>query len=224
LQEKIPARALFVNQPKNLLLVHDMEDRSIELRTFYRADTFLPEPRFLSNGRYSVMISNSGSGYSRWGELDLTKWVEDPVKDAAGSFYYIRNVNNNQVWSPTFHPCRVKGDEMKMEFSLGKVSFYRTDGDIHTSMQIIVAPDLDAEIREITISNLGNEPCLLELTSFLELSLDRHERFQSHPVYSKMFIETEFISGLDVLLAHRRNDSLQSGPYMAYMMNVEGTP
>jgi len=222
LQEKIPARALFVNQPKNLLLVHDMEDRSIELRTFYRADTFLPEPRFLSNGRYSVMISNSGSGYSRWGELDLTKWVEDPVKDAAGSFYYIRNVNNNQVWSPTFHPCRVKGDEMKMEFSLGKVSFYRTDGDIHTSMQIIVAPDLDAEIREITISNLGNEPCLLELTSFLELSLDRHERFQSHPVYSKMFIETEFISGLDVLLAHRRNDSLQSGPYMAYMMNVEG--
>ena len=38
-----------------------------------------------------------------------------------------------------------------------------------------------------------------------------------------MFIETEFVSGLDVLLAHRRNDSLQQpGPYMAHMLNVEG--
>ena len=223
LQEKIPARALFITQPKNLLLMHDPDDRSIELRTFYKSDTFLPEPRFLSNGHYSVMISNSGSGYSRWGDLDLTKWVEDPVKDAVGSFYYIRNVYKNKVWSPTFHPCRVKGDEMKMEFSLGKIAFYRTDGDIHTSMQAIVVPDLDAEIREITLCNNGNEPCLLELTSFLELSLNHHERFQSHPVYSKMFIETEFVSGLDVLLAHRRNDSLQQpGPYMAHMLNVEG--
>ena len=42
---------------------------------------------------------NSGSGYSRWGDLDLTKWVEDPVKDAVGSFYYIRNVYKNKVWS-----------------------------------------------------------------------------------------------------------------------------
>lgn len=223
LQEKIPARALFVTQPKDLLLLHDVEDHSMELRTFYKSDTFLPEPRFLSNGRYSMMVSNSGSGYARWGQLDLTRWVEDPVRDASGPFYYIRNIYENKVWSPAFHPCRIKGKEMKMEFSLGKVNFSRTDEKIRTTMQIIVAPDLDAEVREITLTNLDSEPRLLEVTSFIELALDRHEKVQSHPAYSKLFIETEFISGLNVLLAHRRTDqATQSGPYLAYMMNVEG--
>lgn len=222
LQEKVPTRALFVTQPKNFFFLHSMDDQSIELRTFYRADSFLPEARFLSNGRYLVMVSNSGSGFSRWKQLDLTRWVEDPVTDATGPFYYIRNLNENQVWSPTFHPCRVKAEDMKMEFSLGKVTFSRNDGNIRTTMQIIVAPDLDAEIREITLTNLGNEPCLLEVTSFLELALAPHEQFQAHPVYSKLFIETEFIPGLEVLLAHRRSDAKQSGPYLAYMMNVDG--
>ncbi|NLW48151.1 MAG: glycosyl transferase family 36 [Firmicutes bacterium] len=224
LQEKVPTRALLVSQPKNLLLLHGMEDQPIELRTFYQANTFLPEARFLSNGRYSVMISNSGSGFTKWKQLALTRWVEDPVKDATGPFYYIRNLNKDQVWSPTYHPCRVEAEDLKMEFSLGKVTFSRTDGDIRTEMQIMVAPDIDAEIREISLTNHSNEPCLLEVTSFLELALAPHEQFQAHPAYSRLFIETEFIPGLDVLLAHRRDDAQQSGPYLAYMMNMDGNP
>ena len=46
-----------------------------------------------------------------------------------------------------------------MEFSLGKVSFSRTDGKIHTAMEVTVVPDLDAEIREIILTNNGEEDC-----------------------------------------------------------------
>lgn len=222
LQERVPIRAFFLAQPKNIFFLHGADEQSIELRTFYRTDTLLPEARFLSNGRYTVMVSNSGGGFTRWKQLDLTRWVEDPVRDAAGPFYYIRNLKEDQLWSPTYHPCRIDAEDMKMEFSLGKVTFSRTDGNIRTEMQIIVAPNLDAEIREIILTNQSDEPCLLEVTGFLELALAPHEQFQAHPAYSKLFIETEFIPGLDVLLAHRRNDDVQSGPYMAYMMNVDG--
>lgn len=222
LRERVPSRALIMSPTMNLLPIRSLDAKTVELRTFYQADTLLPESRIVSNGRLTMMISNSGSGFIRWQGLDLTRWAEDPVKDVSGPFYYIRNLNDERIWSPTYHPCRVESNDMKMEFSLGKVTFSRTDDQINTTMEITVAPDLDAEIREIVLANNSKEDCLLEVTSLLELALASHEKFQSHPAYSKMFIETEFIPDIGVLIAHRRSNKGESGPYMAYMMNVIG--
>src|SRR5690554_6243511 len=222
LLERVPSHALILSPPPNLLPLRSLEVKTIELRTFYQTGTLLPEARILSNGRLTMMISNSGSSFIRWKDLDITKWVEDPVKDFSGSFYYIRNLNNGKIWSPTYHPCRVETEDMKMEFSLGKVGFSRTDQKIHTAMEVTVAPDLDAEIRGLTLTNNGDDPCLLEITSLLEPALAPHDEFQAHPAFSKMFIETEFIPEIQLLLAHRRSDTGESGPYIGYMMNVTG--
>ncbi|HHZ19539.1 MAG TPA: glycosyl transferase family 36 [Firmicutes bacterium] len=223
LQERIPKKALILSQNMNLIGSHTFDDYHTDLRSFYQPDTPLPEARLLSNGRYTLMISNSGSGFSRWKGLDLTRWVEDPVRDLSGSFYFIRNMTNGQIWSPTYLPCRVAAEDMKMEFFLGRVNFSRTDGDIRTEMAISVAPDLDAEIREITLTNQGSEDQLLEITSLLELALAPHEQFQTHPAYSRLFLETAFIPEMEVLLAWRRTDLGPTGPYLAYMMHVDGT-
>lgn len=222
LQERIPRRALILSQNTDIVGAHSFDEYHTDLRSFYNPDTLLPEARFLSNGRYTVMVSNSGSGFSRWQGLDLTRWVEDPVRDLSGSFYFIRNMSDGNVWSPTYLPCRVGADDMKMEFFLSRVTFSRTDGDIHTEMAISVAPDFDAEIREITLTNRGGEYQLLEVTSLLELVLAPHEQFHAHQAYSKLFLETEFVPGMEVLLAWRRSDMGPSGPYMAYMMHVDG--
>ncbi len=39
----------------------------------------------LSNGAYSVMLSDSGSGFSRWRDLAVTRWREDVTRDDWGS-------------------------------------------------------------------------------------------------------------------------------------------
>ena len=44
------------------------------LRAFTTPDTPMPEVQLLSNGRYHVMISNAGGGYSRWRDLAVTRW------------------------------------------------------------------------------------------------------------------------------------------------------
>ncbi len=41
-----------------------------------------PEVHLLSNGRYHVMVTNSGSGYSRWNDTSLTRWREDATSGA----------------------------------------------------------------------------------------------------------------------------------------------
>ena len=48
----------------------------------------------LSNGRYAVMLTAAGSGNSRWGDLAVTRWREDPTCDDWGSYILLRDVGS----------------------------------------------------------------------------------------------------------------------------------
>ena len=54
-----------------------LADAATPLRVFTDADTPAPEVQLLSNGRYHVMVTNAGGGYSRWNDLAVTRWRED---------------------------------------------------------------------------------------------------------------------------------------------------
>ena len=58
----------------------------------------------LSNGRYSVMLSCSGSGYSQWHDLAVTRWREDPTRDPWGSYLLLRDEDSGAVWSTSQQP------------------------------------------------------------------------------------------------------------------------
>lgn len=47
-----------------------------------------PRTHLLSNGRYSVMITGAGSGYSNWRDLAITRWRADVTRDAAGMYIF----------------------------------------------------------------------------------------------------------------------------------------
>ena len=47
------------------------------LRRFTSPHDAIPRTHLLSNGRYAVMVTAAGSGYSRWGDIAVTRWRED---------------------------------------------------------------------------------------------------------------------------------------------------
>ena len=51
----------------------------------------VPHARLLSNGRYLVLVSAAGSGYSTIGGCTLTRWSADKTEDAEGFFVFLRN-------------------------------------------------------------------------------------------------------------------------------------
>jgi hypothetical protein len=57
-----------------------------QIRVIQTPDTTTPEVQLLSNGRYHVMLTNAGGGYSRWRELAVTRWREDSICDSSGAF------------------------------------------------------------------------------------------------------------------------------------------
>jgi len=110
-----------------------------------------------------------------------------------------------------------------MSFSLEKVTYTRTNGDIHTLTEVSVSPEWDAEIRRITFTNKGPEAHVLEVTSYSEVVLAPQAADDAHPAFNKLFVHTEFSNQPEALLANRRGRTPEEHfPWLAHSVSVEG--
>ena len=206
LQEKVPTNVVFTKENKEKIIpfkevIYDEVD---SLREYEDIDPIIPKVHLLSNGSYSVMVTDRGTGYSRSKMLDVTRWREDITLDNYGMFFYIRNIRTNEAWSSTYAPFIKRPDKYRVTFKSGEAKFFRKDGDIDTLTEVVVSAGDNLEIRRINITNHGSEPSVLEVTSYFELVLAAHSADVAHPAFSNLFIRTEFLPELNSLIANRR--------------------
>jgi len=206
LQEKVPTNIVFTKENKEKItpfkdIVYSEGD---SVRIFKKPDPVIPRTHILSNGSYSVMVTDRGTGYSRCNNLDVTRWREDLTCDCYGMFFYIRNVETNTVWNAILEPDGNLPEKYSVTFTPDKAKFSRTDKDISTQTEIVVASGENAEIRMLSIANHGKTPAVIEVTSYMEIVLANHGGDVVHPAFSNLFIETEYVPEYRSLLAKRR--------------------
>ncbi|HET6822862.1 MAG TPA: glucoamylase family protein, partial [Anaerolineales bacterium] len=171
----------------------------------------------LSNGKYSLLISAAGSGFSRSGEMELTRWRDDPTLDDRGSWIYVEDRLNGQLWSVTHQPTLAPPDRSEVNFYPHRVEFERQDGDIVLRTVVSVAPHDEVEIRRVSLTNHGRQSRILALTSYAEIILNEQSADLRHPAYNKLFIESEFVKEEGILLFRRRPRSADEKPvYLAH--------
>lgn len=178
-------------------------------------ESVTPKINLLSNEKYSLMITNTGGGYSHWGDIEIYRWRADTTQDSWGSFCYIKDMKSGEVWSAAYQPTQTSGKEYSVNFKGDKAEFRRKDHQIETLTEIVVSPEDNAEIRLITLINHSNETRYIELTSYLELSLAPHLTDRAHPCFNKLFIETEAVPEASALLGFRRLRSPDDLPIWA---------
>jgi len=184
-----------------------------------------PRTHLLSNGRYTVMLTTAGSGYSRCAGLGITRWREDVTRDPWGTYVFLRDVESGAVWSAAYQPTGVEPDDYRVTFSEDRAEFYRQDGTLTTTLEVIVSPEDDAEIRRVSVTNLGAGAREIELTSYAELLLAPPAADAAHPAFSNLFVQTELLAGLGALLATRRVRSpAEPTVWAAHTVVVEGQP
>ena len=179
---------------------------------FDTPNTPTPKTQLLSNGRYSLMVTTAGGGYSRWGEVELTRWRSDTTCDAWGTFCYLRDRQSGERWANTYHPVGGKFEGYQADFALDRATFRRNDWGIATETEIVVSPEDDVEIRRLTLINRSGRRRLIDLTSYVELSMAPHNADRQHPAFNKLFIQTEAVLERQALLAFRRPRSEQDPP------------
>ena len=163
-----------------------------------------PAIQLLSNGRYSVMLTAAGSGYSSWRDLAVTRWREDATCDDWGSYVLLRDVATGEVWSATCQPIGAELDAYEVTFNEERAEFAHRDGWLVTTLEVLVSAEDDAEVRRVTVTNFGDQPREIEVTSYAELVLGPQPDDVAHPAFSKLFVETEHLAGLGAILATRR--------------------
>ncbi len=225
LQEQVPrdvtATPPTVSDPTSLARIRDIAGSDAWRVASPWSGT--PTTQLLSNGRYSVMITAAGSGYSRWRDLAVTRWREDATCDDWGSYLFLRDVATGQVWSATYQPAGVASEPQQVTFNEDRAVFERRDAGLQTTLDVLVSAEDDAEVRRLTILNLTDRPREIEVTSYAELVLAPQTADAAHPAFSKMFVETEYLTAAGAILAtRRRRTPSETAVWVAHLAVVDG--
>jgi cyclic beta-1,2-glucan synthetase len=195
------------------------------MRVFTSPNTPLPEVHLLSNGRYHVMATNAGGGYSRWKDLAVTRWREDATRDDWGTFCYLRDTASGVLWSSAYQPTRRKPDHYEAIFVEGRAEYRRRDEEIDSYTEIAVSPEDDVEVRRITLTNLSTDRRSIELTSYAEVVLAQPNSDLAHPAFSNLFVQTEILPESQAILCTRRARAPgETPPWMFHLVTTQGAP
>jgi cyclic beta-1,2-glucan synthetase len=226
LQERVPALVPLVTPHSDEAAPPVVRDvPSLLSRRMTTAHTPHPRTHLLSNGRYSVMLTNAGAGWSTWKDLAVLRWREDRTRDRGGQFCYVRELRSGRLWSAAHHPVCQHADSYEVIFSTDKAEYHRRDGDVATHWEITVSPENDAEVRRVSFTNHGELAVELEVTSYGEVVLAPHRADLAHPAFGKLFLETEFLPSQRALLCRRRPRSSDQKPLWAvHVLAVDAAP
>ena len=215
LYERIPRRVVF-QETQVARAEASLPDPELERPAVRRFDTAsTPQPRVALLGRlpYTIMVTNAGSGYSRYGSLAVTRWRADGTADASGQFCYLKDLGTGRVWSSAFQPTAAEPDSYQAALATDRVIFHRVDGAFETRTEVTVVPDDSAEVRRVTVTNNGSRPGEVELTSYGEWVLAPPDADRAHPAFGNLFVETEWHAWCQALTARRRPRS-KDEPYL----------
>ena len=224
LQERVPRATAFYLEAPELSDVRAISSGAeMPVRVFNSPNTPLPEVLLLSNGRYHVVVTNAGGGYSSWKGMAVTRWREDTTCDNWGMFCYFRDVATGKFWSAAYQPTLKRADTYESIFSEGRAEFRRRDFDYDIHTEIVVSPEDDIELRRTRITNSSRTRRTLDITSYAEVVLAPSAADALHPAFSNLFVQTEILDHRKAILCARRPRSLEEHtPWMFHLMTAHG--
>ena len=163
------------------------------MRVFTDPSGPVPEVHLLSNGRYHVVVTSAGGGYSRWRDLAVTRWREDATRDCLGTFCYLRDLDSGALWSTAWQPTLKPAKRYEAIFTqAAPSSAAATTGSTRTRK---------SASRPRTTSSCGgsrsptdpSSPRTIEVTSYAEVVLALPGQDLAHPAFSNLFVQTELV-------------------------------
>ena len=129
-----------------------------------------PWVNVLANPDFGTIISESGLAYT-WSEnaheFRLTPWNNDPVSDASGEAFFLRDEESGQFWSPSPLPARGTGTYVTRHGFGYSVFEHREDG-ISSELCVYVAMDSAVKFSVLKVRNASGRSRRLSATGYVE--------------------------------------------------------
>ena len=224
LQERVPRDVATAHPRAEEVAVSAVETTDTpKVRRFDMVQAGAPTAHLLSNGRYGVVLTPTGAGYSRWGDMAITRWRADTAQDALGTFIFMRDADTGQAWSAGVQPTGADPTDHRAVFCEHHAAFTHQSPTLTSLTEVVVSAEDDAEARRVTLTNIGRRSRRIDLTSYAELVLAPQATDLAHPAFSKMFVVTDYLPELGVIIATRRRRSPHEPQvWAAHIAVVEG--
>lgn len=184
------------------------KDRAI---TFYRHDMPCAWINYISNGTMHAFVSQAGGGFAWWQSptiFRLSRYrVNNLPLDTPGFYIYIRE-KDGTVWSPTFRPCETPLDAWTSRHQPGVTSFVATKGPITATLRLFVAPDYDAVVYDLSLSNGGKKKIDLDVFAYAELQMHEMVREVCYSYYNRHQLKVWYEKEMDGLIYLYHADGL----------------
>src|SRR5262249_22504949 len=146
----------------------------------------------------------AGGGYSRWRDLAITRWREDATRDCWGTFVYVRDAVTGEFWSVAYQPTLRPTEQYEVVFAAAHAEDRQRQGNLEVRPEICGSIEDDVELRRVTLTNHSQTQRFIELTSYAEVVLAVPPADAAHPVFSNLFVQTEFVQANQSILCTRR--------------------
>ncbi|MDR1891912.1 MAG: hypothetical protein LBQ48_02710, partial [Oscillospiraceae bacterium] len=203
LQEKVPAGAGVFRD----IILRDVPEKpgraSSQIEEYKELSPAAPRVHLLSNGEYSLILTDSGSGVSMCQGLDITRRSEDILRRPAGVFAAV--YTKDEAFFITRAPDYRKNAEYRTEFAAGYAAFYAKSGSLEAGMQAAVHPRLKCEQRRLIIKNRAGAAQTAGLLIYLEPALSRPADDAAHPAFSRLFLVDSYDEDTSSVVFTRRS-------------------
>jgi cyclic beta-1,2-glucan synthetase len=164
-----------------------------------------PQAFALSNGQLTSVLTSSGGGGLYWQGLALTRYELGAARVDDEAVFYLRDDESRRIW-------RVTSGEGRTTYAMHKGELHFRNEGISVHIDVAVAVVDDVEVRQVTLHNETNRPRCLTLTSAGRPVLLAPTQAEAHPVFSSLFVESEWIAELEALLFARRPQTAEEKP------------
>ncbi len=142
-------------------------------RAFQIRDRATPTPwvNVISNGRYGLVVSQNGGGFSWFDNSQLnvlTRWEMDLIRDDRGRFIYIADRDSGALWSLAPAPCQPDYARYSCTHAPGRTTFETEFDGIAAEWTLAVAPEDPVEVWAVRLENRSRRTRRLRAASFFE--------------------------------------------------------
>jgi cellobiose phosphorylase len=194
------------------------DGREYVITTTHAQVTPAPWVNVLANAHFGTVVSENGVAYT-WSEnaheFRLTPWGDDPVSDASGEAFYLRDRESGYFWSPTPLPSRGAAPYVSRH-GFGYSGFEHAEDGISSELTVYVALDAAVKFSVLKMKNTSGRARRLSATGYVEWVLgDLRSKTAMHVI-----TEIDPASGA----LHARNAYNTEFADRIAFFDVDGTP
>jgi cyclic beta-1,2-glucan synthetase len=151
-------------------------------------DILNPQCTLLSNGAYTVLLSELGTSRSSWEDIRVCRFSSDRFGQDLGISFFLKSGTDFFALQPApdYNPNSV----FRCEFTGEHGRIYSRTKGLETCVEVFVPQGEIGEHRDVTVRNASSETRDLQLICFFEPVLSPERDYRAHPAFSKLSMET----------------------------------